>query len=103
MVAMNMDIQNRVKKPRNSFFPDCSLPVSKWDTRGVKEMRARSFFECGVRNGFETKSVPSGVFIAPPPFALELSPPSGIVTCKTPFGGGGADCLNTKLQFILRE
>lgn len=38
----------------NSFDPDSSLVMSKWDLRGWKVISARSFFADLERNGFET-------------------------------------------------
>jgi len=84
-VNRNRDIQNNVKKPcgalyhvetssqvhrfirltRNSFVPDRSLVVSKWDLRGSKVTIARNFLDVFERNGLETYSVPSEVMKVP--------------------------------------
>jgi len=36
-----------------------SFDGSKWDTLGVKDIKAFNFFEWGVKNGSETEIVPS--------------------------------------------
>ena len=53
MTMMALISKGKSSPTRNSFTPDNSFEVSKWDVRGVNLIMARSFLDVFERKGFD--------------------------------------------------